>query len=429
MIIHVVQPGENINTIAELYNIPADRLIRENGIINPNDLVVGQAIVVVQPETVYTIMAGDTLDSIAEAHDITVMELLRNNPFLSDREFIYPGETLVISYQTNKLGTVATSGYILPHIDQNVLRKTLPFLTYLSIYNYRITAEADVIASGDDTDLVRLAREYGVAPMLFATTFAEQGISGSEIAFRIINDPELIDRLIDNLLQYLKSQNYYGINVYVEYVNLENLDIVTSYVKKSADAFHANGYRFLVTVTPEIHMNDQSLTIEEIDYSRIAEPADAIVFASYEWGRTYSYPRSITPVNVTTELLRYVTNLIPPEKIFIGLIPLGYDWSLPSIITSSANAITMNNAIRLAADNGAEIQFDESAQASYFYYLEAGTILHIIWFKDARSFAAIAELVPEFGLQGLSIWTVMEFNEQLFLVLNTNYDIQKVPVS
>ena len=109
MVIHVVQPGETINSIAEYYNIPVDRLILENGITNSDNLAIGQTIVIVQPETLYTVQTGDTLESIAAQHSVTPMEILRNNPYLSDRENLYIGESIVISYQTNKTRTIATS--------------------------------------------------------------------------------------------------------------------------------------------------------------------------------------------------------------------------------------------------------------------------------------------------------------------------------
>ena len=127
MVIHIVQPGETINSISEYYKIPVDRLILENGITNPGNLAVGQTIVIVQPETLYTVQAGDTLESIAKQHGTTPMELLRNNPYLSDRESLYVGESIVIRYQTNKSRTIATSGYIFPFIDKSVLKKNTSF--------------------------------------------------------------------------------------------------------------------------------------------------------------------------------------------------------------------------------------------------------------------------------------------------------------
>jgi spore germination protein len=154
---------------------------------------------------------------------------------------------------------------------------------------------------------------------------------------------------------------------------------------------------------------------------------DAVVFASYEWGRSFSFPSSIAPVNVLRGLLDFAVKIVPPKKIFIGLITIGYDWQLPYVPGASvANAITPESAIQIAAEYGATIQFNEAAQAPYFYYMDGEQQLHVIWFKDARSYEAIAGLVPEYGLQGLSIWTIMNFNTQMWFVINTEYDIEKV---
>lgn len=46
MNIHVVQPGDNLNSIASQYNISVNRIIQDNGLENPNTLVVGQSIVI-----------------------------------------------------------------------------------------------------------------------------------------------------------------------------------------------------------------------------------------------------------------------------------------------------------------------------------------------------------------------------------------------
>lgn len=427
MTIHVVQPGETINSISAYYNIPAERLILENGIMNPDNLAVGQTIVIVQPETVYTVQAGDTLMSIAEQQGVSVMELLRNNPYLSGREFLYPGETLVITYQTNKTVTLATSGYIFPYIDRNVLIKTLPFLSYLTIFNYRATSDGDIIMGDDDTDLVQLAKIYGVAPMMFVSTFTEEGISSSEVAYNILSSMAVQDHLIENALQLVKSKGYYGINIYAEYVTFNNIDLVADYLKRAADIFHAAGYRIVVTVTPNMNIESQGVSFERIDYSKLSVNVDGIIFASYNWGRSYSFPSPISPVNVLTELLNYAVSILPSEKIFLGITTIGYDWQIPYVPgVTGANAITYDSAIQIAAENGIAIQFNEPAQAPYFYYADSNGVLHVVWFIDARGFDTRAQLAAEYELQGLSLWTIMYFNTQMWFIINTQYNIVKV---
>ena len=77
MTIHIVQSGETIYSIADRYGVSVDRLILDNGILNPSRLVVGETIVILRPEMSYTIQEGDTLASIADKHEVTVFQIGR----------------------------------------------------------------------------------------------------------------------------------------------------------------------------------------------------------------------------------------------------------------------------------------------------------------------------------------------------------------
>ncbi|GLC79599.1 germination protein [Lacrimispora brassicae] len=398
----------------------------ENGIINPNNLAIGQTIVIVQPETLYTIQSGDTLESIAEQHGVSTMELLRNNPYLSDRQFIYPGEIIVISYQTNKTRTIATNGYVFSYIDKSVLIKTLPFLSYLTIFNYRATSEGEIVSSADDTELIQLAKVYGAAPMMFVSTMTDEGIVSREVTYNILNNSSVQASLIDNALRTVKTKGFSGINIYAENITYENIDIIAEYLKRASEIFHSEGYKIMITITPITNIDTPSISFEKIDYSKLSEFVDGIIFSSYDWARSSSYPNAIFPVDMLKELLDYMVSIIPPEKIFLGITALGYDWTLPYVPgATEATVITYNSAVQIASDNNIPIQFNEAAQSPYFYYMDSDGVLHIVWTKDARSFDARAGLVEDYGLQGLSFWTVMRFDAQMWFVINTQYYIEK----
>ena len=50
-----------------------------------------------------------------------------------------------------------------------MLRQALPYLTYLTMFTYGFTSEG-VLIDLEDEDLIRLAREYGVAPLMHLST-------------------------------------------------------------------------------------------------------------------------------------------------------------------------------------------------------------------------------------------------------------------
>ena len=79
MTIHVVGPGETVDTIAAGYGVSPRRLASDNGLPEDLALAVGQTLVVRFPRGIHAVTAGETLTSIAEDHGTTVRQLWRNN--------------------------------------------------------------------------------------------------------------------------------------------------------------------------------------------------------------------------------------------------------------------------------------------------------------------------------------------------------------
>lgn len=427
MIIHVVEPGETIDSIANMYQVPSARLIQENGLKNFDDLVIGQTIVIVQTDRTYTVREGDTLAGIAEKNNITLLELLRNNPYLSGREYIFVGDILVISYGEEKRGKMATNGYTFPFINRDILRKTLPFLTYLTIYEYRVICSSGELNDLDDEEIIQIAKAYGVAPLMLITTLIDVGTDGSTMDFSILLTKEVQENFINNVLEVLEAKGYYGLNIFIQYFNLEHQVKVEEFIKNLSERLNKKGYPLIITLTPQTVLGQ---TFSSIDYSRLGHAANGVLLLSYEWGSSFGPPAAATSVPLVREYLDFGITQIPPEKIHIGIPVIAYNWELPYVPgVSSGNALSIDSAIQLASETNAIIQFDEIAQAPFFYY-DIGTpnkkTTYIVWFKDARSIDVLTSLVPEYGLAGVAIWNIMSYFDQLWLIINTQYEIDKV---
>ena len=196
MVIHVVQPGDSLYRIAQLHGVPLPFLIQQNELHEPYRLTPGQTIVAPQPEKTYIVRRGDTLGSIAAQNGTTVMQLWQNNPQLGGTDRIQPGQMLVLSYG-NKLGCFAVNGYAYPSIDLRVLRRTLPYLTYLSVFSYGFDRTGRILPQNVEL-LVRMARQYQVKPLLVLTTLGEDGQFSGERAHRLLNTPTARAALIES---------------------------------------------------------------------------------------------------------------------------------------------------------------------------------------------------------------------------------------
>lgn len=96
-VIHIVQRGETVYSIARRYGTSVEAITSANGLVNPNRIYIGQQLTIPTqdspPTTVYTVQRGDTLFSIARRHGTTANSLAWLNG-LSKPNFIWAGQRL-----------------------------------------------------------------------------------------------------------------------------------------------------------------------------------------------------------------------------------------------------------------------------------------------------------------------------------------------
>ncbi|HEX3021808.1 MAG TPA: hypothetical protein VHP81_05385 [Lachnospiraceae bacterium] len=107
----------------------------------------------------------------------------------------------------------------------------------------------------------------------------------------------------------------------------------------------------------------------------------------------------------------------------------GYNWELPYIPnTSKVSSLDVSRALELAKSVGATILFDELSKTPYFYHTVTDTFSlqqHIVWFMDARSIQSLLYLEDYYYLIGTGIWNIAFYNPQLWLLINSQYVIEK----
>ncbi len=426
MTIHVVTKGETLQSIADQYGLSVDFIQGQNALPNPDNLVVGQTIVIQYPKTTYTVQENDNLIDIAETNDTTVVNILRNNPTLNTRDFIYPGETLVISFEEEKLGSTNLNGYAYPFINRRTLQQTLPYLTFLTIFTYGFTPEGALIPI-DDSELISIARNYGVAPIMLLSTLTPEGTFSNALAHSLLTNEEVQDTLIQNILTNMKAKNYYGLDVDFEFIYPEDRDAYVDFINKLRIELNDNNFEVMVALAPKTSDDQPGTLYEGHDYAALGAAANTVLLMTYEWGYTYGPPMAVSPINKVREVLDYAITRIPPAKIYLGLPNYGYDWPLPFVRgTTEATSIGNVAAVERAAQYGATIQYDETSQAPFFYYTSEEGIEHVVWFEDARSMDAKLRLIFEYGFRGGSYWNIMRFFPQNWLVANALYDINRV---
>jgi spore germination protein len=426
MTIHVVQAGDTLASIAEQYGVTSERIAIENELPNPNNLVIGQSIGIRIPDIVHTVVAGDTLFEIAQTYDVDPNQILQNNPQIAENETLTPGDVLVITYaQEEIIDSIIINGYAYPFIDRTVLRKTLPFLTYLSIFTYGFTAEGELIPI-EDEELIAIAEEFGVAPIMVLAPMDAEGAFNSQIAHNLFINPTGQTTLINNLVTTMQAKGYRGLDIDFEFVLPEDKENFLNFITAVNTRLDQEGLLTLVALAPKTSGEMTGLLYEAHDYPTIGAVADEVLLMTYEWGYTFGPPMATAPLNNVRRVLEYGVSVIDPDKILMGIPNYAYDWPLPFVRgETQAESISNQEAIERAVQYGVTIQFDETAQAPFYNYTTAEGVEHVVWFDDVRSMDAKFRLIPELGLHGAGVWQIMNFFPGLWLVVDSLFTVEK----
>ena len=172
LIIHVVKSGENLYGISKLYGISYNKIASDNELTTPDELVVGQTLVILQETRQHKIFPGQSLYGIAKIYGTTIANLYDANPILNTSIILYPGQIINIP-PPQKLGSIEVNAYALPSTNMDVLTKTLPNLTYLSIFSHQILPDG-TLKDINDVPLIQAARNANVAPMMVVTNLKEE---------------------------------------------------------------------------------------------------------------------------------------------------------------------------------------------------------------------------------------------------------------
>ncbi len=427
MTIHVVTAGETLTSIANQYGVSRQRIILDNELPNPDNLVVGQSLGIRFPDVVHTVVQGDTLYSISQQYDVNPNQILQNNPWVAAQEVLIPGEVLAITFSGEEvIDQVIINGYAYPFINRATLRKTLPYLTFLSIFTYGFNPQGDLVTI-DDEELIALAKEFGVAPVMMLAPMTEAQEFNSQVAHDMFVNAQGQDRLIDNIIANMKAKGYAGLDIDFEFVLPEDKQLFLEFVTNVQNRLSAQGLFTMVALAPKTSGEMTGLLYEAHDYPTIGAAADRVLLMTYEWGYTYSQPMATAPVNNVRRVLEYGVSVIDPDKILMGIPNYAYDWPLPYVRGETrAESLSNQEAIRIAAANNVTILFDEAGQVPHFNYTNEEGIAHAVWFDDVRSMNSKLRLIPELGLAGGSVWQIMNFFPGLWLVVNSIFTVEKL---
>lgn len=427
MQIHVVQRGESLYEIAQAYGIPYTEIAAANEIPNPAQLVTGQALVIPVEGSFHIVQPGQSLYTIAPLYGMTYEQLANMNG-LSSTALLEIGQRLTIPPQPKR--PVNSFLYVEPRtpVAQSMVdevRRRVGDLTFLGMFSYQVNRDGSLTAPSTN-DLLQISRDAGVMNALVVSNLEDYAFSADLAHALFINDAAQ-NQLFGNLIQIANAQGYGEIHFDFELLHPEDRELYNAFLRKARDRFHQAGLRISAAVAPK--SSDVKTGIYGAhDYETLGEILDYVMIMTYEWGYTYSDPQAVSPIGPVKDVLNYAVSVIPREKVFLGQNLYGYDWTAPFPPQGGppAKAISPQQAIQIALERNAEIQYDAVSQAPFFRYYDHNGLLHEVWFEDARSIQAKFNLMKELGIGGIMYWKLGLAFPQNWLLLHDHFNVQKL---
>lgn len=425
--IHVVQRGESLYGIAQAYGIPYEEIATANEIPDPAQLVTGQALVVPIEGSYHIVLPGQSLYIISNLYGISVQELADMNN-IPQTAILQVGQPLKIPSKPKR--PVNSLLYVEPRnpVAQSMVdevRKRVGALTFLAMFSYQVNRDGSLTPPNTD-GILEIANNAGVMNALVVSNLEDYAFN-ADLAHAIFIDDAAQNQLFGNLIQIANDEGYGEIHFDFELLYPEDRELYNNFLRKARDRFHQAGLKISAAVAPKA--SDVTTGIYGAhDYAAMGEILDYVMLMTYEWGYTYSDPQAVSPIQPVTRVVEYAASVMPREKIFLGQNLYGYDWTWPFPPQGgpAAKAISPQQAIAIALERNAAIQYDNQAQAPFFqYYDETGT-LHVVWFEDARSIQAKFDMMKDLGIGGIMYWKLGLAFPQNWLLLEDNFNVRKL---
>jgi spore germination protein len=426
MQIHVVRQNESLTTIARLYGSTAADITEANELPNPNNLVVGQALVVPIVGSFYWVQAGDSLFSIARRFNVSYQELATVNRLPTNqplrvglRLYIPPRPKTSADFNAY----VEPRGTTVAPVLETSAREAAPYLTYLAPFSFQAQRDGSLKEPllNNFPAIARANRNV----LMMVITNQENDQFSDELGRILLNDIPIQERFLNNIVTTAQRYGFRDIHFDFEFLRPADREAYNNFLRKAKARFSREGWLLSTALAPKTSAQQQGAWYEAHDYRAHGQIVDFVVIMTYEWGYSGGPAQAVSPIGPVRDVLEYAITEMPASKILMGQNLYGYDWTLPFVQGTTARAVSPQQAIDLAARNNVAIQYNTRAQAPFFRYRDNQGRQHEVWFEDARSIQAKFNLIKELGLRGMSYWKLGLAFPQNWLLIIENFNVAK----
>ncbi len=221
---------------------------------------------------------------------------------------------------------------------------------------------------------------------------------------RMLTDSTARAKSIARIVSLVDQYGYDGINIDYEVLPAKDKEAFTAYVAELAAQLKPKGKTIAVSVIPQVGTTADISGV--YDFAALAQTADQIVLMAYNEHYPASAPGPVASTAWVDKNIKAALDLVPREKLILGVAVYGYDWPGAKPGTAETVAyIPMTEAAARAGKKGVSVQWDDEAQVPFYKYSEKG-VTRQVWFENDQSLKAKLGLVRQYNLPGIAIWRI-----------------------
>jgi peptidoglycan-N-acetylglucosamine deacetylase len=212
----------------------------------------------------------------------------------------------------------------------------------------------------------------------------------------LLANPAARHRLVNDVVTYAVLAKQEGIVVDFEEVPPASQHNYKDFVGEIGPALHAVGLKLMVTLPARD---------DAYDYAFFGKETDAIILFNFDQHWLSSPPGPIAAQDWFMENLRQVREVVPAQKIIVGIANYAYDWTQATKKEpQQAAQFSVQEALLHAYESEAEVEFDPTSLNPHYSYDDEHERTHQVWMLDAVTAYNQLRASERMGVQGTALW-------------------------
>jgi peptidoglycan-N-acetylglucosamine deacetylase len=226
-------------------------------------------------------------------------------------------------------------------------------------------------------------------------------------------NPEARRNLIRNVVEYAVEAHEAGIVVDFEGIPDKTQPHFREFAAELGPALHSVGLKLMIWLPARD---------DAYDYKFFGKECDAIVLMNSDQHWVTSPPGPIAAQDWFVENLRQVLEVVPAQKIVVGIANLAYDWPQgPDKKWKSATEFSVQEALLHAYESETEIQFDDASLNPHYSYVDENNRVHQVWMLDAITAYNQLRAAERMGVQGTALWRLGHSDTSIWRIWDSTH--------